>query len=275
LVFTCLFKFKSPIQFHVRSIFFIVCMASCSFLYLPIAAFRPKNTLNFIWLGNFFKAVVCFFYGLKISVENYHNVESDKPFIVICNHQSVIDVATMVVAWPQNKTTVLGKKELLYTGPVGLTFWLCGMTFIDRFHSDKAKHLVNNLADRLNQENMRVWIYPEGTRNKKTELLPFKKGAFHLAIQAQIPIVCVVASSYSNFYNKKEKKWLSNGEIKVRVLPPVSTIGMTIDDISTFSNDMHDKMQTEFNKLNSEINLDQKYYTSTQPDLNNNEKKME
>lgn len=56
---------------------------------------------------------------------------------------------------------------------------------------------------------MIIWIFPEGTRNADGKLRQFKKGAFNLAVQAQIPIVPLVISSYNGFYNKKQKLFTS------------------------------------------------------------------
>ena len=92
----------------------------------------------------------------------------------------------MMNIWPGGRCTPLAKQELLYSGPFGIATWLCGITFIDRLNHEKAKGTIDKLAERINRENLRVWVFPEGTRSPKAELLPFKKGAFHLAIQAQV-----------------------------------------------------------------------------------------
>ncbi len=70
----------------------------------------------------------------------------------------------------------------------------------------------------------------------------------------------MVTSSYLNFYCKKEKKFLP-GEIKVKVLPPFQTRGMSIDQVGQLTKHLQDTMQKEFDLLNKEINLDEKYYT--------------
>jgi len=66
-------------------------------------------------------------------------------------------------------------------------------------------------------EKQNVYIFPEGTRSysTKAELLPFKKGAFHLAVQAQVPIVPVVVANYSNILNIKAKIF-NAGKVPVR-----------------------------------------------------------
>lgn len=60
----------------------------------------------------------------------------------------------MSYAWPIANCTVLAKKELLYTGPMGWTFWFSGMTFIDRLNPDRSRGTIDKLADRLNKENV-------------------------------------------------------------------------------------------------------------------------
>jgi hypothetical protein len=71
----------------------------------------------------------------------------------------------------------------------------------------------------------------------------------------------VVNSSYLNFYNYKEKKFLNSGKIKTRVLPPVETKGMTAESVGELAEKLHRMMQREFDQLNKEIGLEEKYYS--------------
>lgn len=73
-----------------------------------------------------------------------------------------------------------------------------------------------------------------------------------------------MTSSYSNFYNKKEKKFNFGGKVKVRVLPPFNTTGMTLESVGQLTKHLRDRMQKEFDLLNKEIGLDQKYYLQTE-----------
>ena len=63
-----------------------------------------------------------------------------------------------------------------------------------------------------------IWMFPEGTRSRGRGLLPFKTGAFHTAMQAGVPIVPVVASSYANQIDLN--RW-DNGEVLIEMLPPL------------------------------------------------------
>lgn len=81
--------------------------------------------------------------------------------------------------------------------------------------------------------------------------MPFKKGAFHLAIQAQVPIIPIVFSSYSNFYLRKEKEF-NSGSITLKVLPKIETKGLTADDVTTLSEQSFDIMQSAFLKISGQ-----------------------
>ncbi|XP_036250165.1 1-acyl-sn-glycerol-3-phosphate acyltransferase beta isoform X2 [Molothrus ater] len=128
----------------------------------------------------------------------------------------------------------VGKKELMYMGSVGLIMYLGGVIFINRKSTSSAKMVMSEVAKTMVAENVKVWVYPEGTRNCTGDLLPFKKGAFHLAVQAQVPVIPVVYSSFTSFYNPKTKLFTS-GKIKVEVLPPIETKGLTSDDVTELS----------------------------------------
>lgn len=95
-----------------------------------------------------------------------------------------------------------------------------------------------------------VFIFPEGTRSyaSKPELLPLKKGAFHLAIQAQVPIVPVVCANYNHILDTKNRKF-TPGIIDVTVLPPISTVGKTVDDINDLLEQTTNAMMEELIRL--------------------------
>lgn len=273
LLIAVLFKFKNPLQFYVKfAVYFCMTMSFAIFA-LPFTMLRPTNSKNIEWismtLGNMLRI-----FGMSFEIENEKYLQINQPYILLVNHQSSVDFITMMNPniWPGGKCTPLAKKELFYTGPFGIAIWLCGITFIDRLHPEKSRNTMKQLAQRINDENLRVWIYPEGTRNSKTELLPFKKGAFHLAIEAQVPIVCMVTSSYLDFYSKFERKFDFGGKVKCRVLPPFQTKGMTSESVNQLVKLMQNKMQKEFDDLNEEIGLSEQYKRVTTKSEDNTQK---
>ena len=80
----------------------------------------------------------------------------------------------------------------------------------------------------LQQKDTSIWVFPEGTRNLGKGLLPFKKGAFHMAIAAGVPIVQVCVSNYVT--HMQLNRW-DSGDVLIRSLPPIPTVGLTSDDI--------------------------------------------
>lgn len=75
----------------------------------------------------------------------------------------------------------------------------------------------------MRTKKLKVWIFPEGTRNREHGLLPFKKGAFNVAVRAHFPIVPVVISDYSPFYSNPGRYFHPNGHVIVKVMEPVTT----------------------------------------------------
>ncbi|CAF0790331.1 unnamed protein product [Brachionus calyciflorus] len=265
-----LFYAKTPLQFYIKYATYALTVIFFALIVMFLCLLRPCNPKNVAIVAKIFN-ILFKIYDIDYEIENAKYLQIKDPYILICNHQSSMDFMTMMKIWPGGNCTPLAKKELLYSGPFGIAAWLCGITFIDRINPQKARGTLEKLADKINDDNMRIWIYPEGTRSPSTQLLPFKKGAFHLAIQAQVPIVCVVTSSYSNFYNKKEKKFNFVGKVKVRVLPPFQTTGMDSDSVNQLSKHLQDKMQKEFDLLNKEIGLDEKYYVKSKNDKVDND----
>ncbi|KAK5901204.1 hypothetical protein CgunFtcFv8_026099 [Champsocephalus gunnari] len=101
-------------------------------------------------------------------------------------------------------------------------------------------------------DQIRLWVFPEGTRNQTGNLLPFKKGAFHLAVQAQVPIIPIVFSSYSSFYLRKQKQF-NSGTITIKILPKIETKGLASDDIPSLMDKSFHLMNSSFLSISNSV----------------------
>jgi lysophosphatidate acyltransferase len=106
------------------------------------------------------------------------------------------------------------------------TVALSKTVFIERKSRSQALAAFDKAADQMHKHKQSVYIFPEGTRSyyETPDLLPFKKGAFHLAVQAQVPIIPVAVANYTNVLDVK-RKLFRPGTIPVRVAKPIFTKG--------------------------------------------------
>ncbi|MEM0931512.1 MAG: HAD-IB family hydrolase [Bacteroidota bacterium] len=157
--------------------------------------------------------------GLQISVRGKRNLMDFRPAVFCFNHQSAADFFIIMKLLRKDFTGV-AKKELEKT-PIGPLFKALGAIYIDRSDKTKAIEAMKPAVEAL-KSGISVAIAPEGTRSGTPELGPFKKGAFHLAMQAGVPIVPIVIK---NAYQavKKGSMMLYPTHIEVVVLDPVET----------------------------------------------------
>lgn len=135
--------------------------------------------------------------------------------------------------------------------------WASKTVFIDRANSKHARATFDNAAHVMRSEQQSVFIFPEGTRSyyQKPDLLPFKKGAFHLAVQAQVPIVPIVAANYSNILTMKggSKSWsFKSGRIPIKVLEPISTEGLKADSVDELLKTARERMLVALKEMDME-----------------------
>lgn len=155
--------------------------------------------------------------------------------------------------WPvMQKCTVVAKRELFFAWPFGLAAWLCGLIFINRMQSEHARDSLHKASDSIKSKKIKLWIFPEGTRRNTGQLHPFKKGAFHVAIDAQIPILPVVFSSYKTFLDDRNKH-LDSGHIIITTLPPISTVGITKNGLDDLMQRTYDAMNHAFQMTSKEV----------------------
>lgn len=138
--------------------------------------------------------------GVVFEIEDPKDVlGTTRPAVFIGNHQTELDVLMLGAMFPKY-CSVTAKASLKKTPFLGWFMTLSGSIFIDRKNTKDAREAMQGAAQEIQSKRQSVYMFPEGTRSyaKDPTLLPFKKGAFHLAVQAGVPIVPVVVSNYSN-----------------------------------------------------------------------------
>ncbi|MBA2348859.1 MAG: HAD-IB family hydrolase [Solirubrobacterales bacterium] len=167
--------------------------------------------------------------GIEVDVIGTEHLWSARPCIFAFNHQSKIDTILMAKLLRGGFTGV-AKKEAANVPGFGQFFRIAGVAFIDRSDGKKAQEAMAPAVDKLRAGTSLV-IAPEGTRSPTPRLGPFKKGAFHLAMQAEVPMVPIVIR------NAGEVMWrgaqtVRPGRVEVAVLPPLDTSAWTAETVA-------------------------------------------
>jgi 1-acyl-sn-glycerol-3-phosphate acyltransferase len=167
--------------------------------------------------------------GWRIEAEGAERFVEHAPSVVMARHQSNLDVVVLGEVFPPG-AIVVGKKELAWIPLFGRLWTATGNVLIDRRRTALAMEAIRRAAEAARAVGVSVWVAPEGHRNMGSEMLPFKKGVFHLAIAAKYPILPVAVSPLSAVIDAR--RWAARpGTVRVRVLPPVPTAGLGPADL--------------------------------------------
>lgn len=192
--------------------------------------------------------------GIIFEVDDPKNyLGSTRPAVFITNHQSALDLTLLGAVFPK-WCSQTAKASLKYYPFLGQFAWLSGGIFLDRGNAKDARQAMAGAAKNVLERRQSAFIFPEGTRlsGKEPALLPFKKGAFNLAVQAQIPIVAAVAANYSDICHWKTLTFKS-GVIPVKVLDPIPTKGLTLDDVPRLATEVRELMLNEHIRLTAKV----------------------
>ena len=167
--------------------------------------------------------------GVRLDVSGAEHLAT-RPAVFIFNHQSQLDVLILAKLL-RGAFTGVAKKELANTPGFGLMFRLADVAFVDRHDTAQALKALQPAVQKL-RDGISLAIAPEGTRSATPAPGPFKKGAFHVAMQAGVPIVPIVIR------NSGELMWrgaatIHAGTVQVAVLPPVPTAGWEAGDLDS------------------------------------------
>jgi len=182
---------------------------------------------NFKFFGVIWGKTLSFIFNIKLIVKGKHNLQ-DRNYIFVANHASLIDIPLLLIA--VNRYTVFIAKSELSKIPIFKSILdMAGFIFVDRKNNDNAVKSMNNLMDDIKKIPRSVAIFPEGTRTRDGELLPFKKGAAIFAINTDIPVIPVAISGTFS-WSKKKLFDMSQSVISFEFGEPIVTENYSFDD---------------------------------------------
>ncbi|ALE74180.1 HAD family hydrolase [Pseudonocardia sp. EC080610-09] len=176
--------------------------------------------------------------GIDVEVTGAEHLVAARPCVFVFNHQSKFDVPVLMKLL-RGSFTGVAKKEAAQIPVWGQLFQMADVAFIDRGDSRQAREALRPAVAKLRDEGISLVIAPEGTRSPTPRLGRFKKGAFHIAMQAEVPIVPVVIR------NAGEIMWrgaqtLRAGTVQVAVHPPVDTTNWVPENAGKYSEEIRD-----------------------------------
>jgi 1-acyl-sn-glycerol-3-phosphate acyltransferase len=177
---------------------------------------------------------LCWAAGVEVVIEGAENLPPGQASVLVANHTGWFDVLSIAAYLPREYRFV-AKKELAKIPFFGGSWVACGHIALDRADLPKAISTLENAAGQVREDRPTVIMFPEGTRSATGELLPFKKGAFVLAIQLGAPVI-PAAIIGSREVMKKGSWMIRSGVIRIRIGAPIPVEGLVHGDRDALSN---------------------------------------
>lgn len=211
---------------------------------LVIAHTRPDSrsidTVARIWSR-------CWLWVAEVSldVSGSEQVDAERSYVVVANHSSALDIMACFLAVPI-PIRYLAKKELFRIPILASAMRAIGIVEVDRRARGSVHEQINTQVAALVASERSVIVYPEGTRNG--ELASFKKGAFTLAVGAQLPILPVTIHGSHEAWPPRSA-WVRGGKVTVVIDPPIPTEGLTQADTNRLRDMAHDLIELRLKEI--------------------------
>ncbi len=211
------------ILFTVTMLIVVIPIWICTKMPAPHNATRLHKIFR-VWMGVFMPLAFC-----PVRHRGWENFKKGKNYVVVCNHNSFVDVPVSSPGIPgPNKT--LAKIEMAKIPIFGIIY-KAGSVLVDRKNEKSRRESMNKMLEVLNQ-GLHLCLYPEGTRNKTSEpLKTFHDGAFIAAVQAQKPIIPSLIFGTKNILVSGKPFYAWPHKIEFHFLPEIETAGLTLRDV--------------------------------------------
>ena len=173
----------------------------------------------------------------------------ERAYVVVSNHESTAD--PFLLSHLRFDMRWVAKEEIFKMPLLGRLIRLCGDIPVRRGDKESVVAMLAACKETL-AGGLPVMLFPEGTRSPDGRLLPFKDGAFELAIDAQVPVL-PLALAGTRECRPKGSLWFGHAKARVRVLEPVPTAGMTREDLPKLRELVRERIQAAAEDLRREI----------------------
>jgi 1-acyl-sn-glycerol-3-phosphate acyltransferase len=177
-----------------------------------------------------------------LTITGKYDYDMRNPYVVVSNHLSQADIP-LISNLPWEMKWV-AKKELFAVPIVGWMMQLAGDIPVDRKAANRRIATLRRARYYL-QNKCSVMFFPEGTRSKSGQLRSFSKGAFRLAIQSQTPVLPLAIDGTQDCLPKHSWKFDKPSYIRLKVLAPIPTKGLTMDDLDDLTNQVRSKIRKQ------------------------------
>ncbi len=195
------------------------------------------------WMGTTWLRWIYSTCQIRVKVAGLNHIDQTQTYVIMCNHQSLIDVGALVLALPI-RWRFVAKRELTWIPLFGWALFLSNHILIDRSNRPRAVETLRKAARRV-RADVNVIIFPEGTRSKTGELQEFKSGGFHLALEAGVPILPVTVSG-SRKITPKGTLSVRSGVVKAQFGKPIPTHSVSLTGRDQLKRQVHDAILEGF-----------------------------
>lgn len=175
--------------------------------------------------------------GTRARIGDRARLNEQKPAIYVTNHSSELDPFIAMWLCPVGGCGI-AKKEIARVPFFGWAYKLSGHLLIDRSNRDRAIASMKEIADLVNQYDLSIWIWPEGTRSRDGRLQPLKKGFVHLALATGLPIVPVIMHDAHERWPGRSLR-MYPGQLNIDILPAVDTSGWSAETMEEHLTEIH------------------------------------
>jgi 1-acyl-sn-glycerol-3-phosphate acyltransferase len=184
----------------------------------------------------------------RLHISGRERVESGQVYVIVSNHQSFADIP--VVSHVNIDAKWLGKAEMFRVPLIGWMLRMAGDIPVARGDRRKSAQALLQCARYL-RHGCSIVFFPEGTRSRDGQVLPFNEGPFQLAIRERVPVLPLVVEGTGDALPRNS--WLFGGsrDIHLRILEPVSVEGWTVKQSGELRDAVRGKMVDELNSLRS------------------------
>lgn len=215
-----------------------------------LSPFNPSGRLVH-WFARWWARTLLWVARVPVRVDGLDNIPAGQPCVLVSNHASAADIPILFSSLPI-QFRIVAKDSLFHIPILGWCMRLAGYISINRTNPKKAMRSLKRAARQI-REGYPAVVFPEGTRTRTGKLLPFKTGAFLLAIESGVPVVPVAISGSFDILAKGSMKIRPDVQVALRIGPVIETTGYRANDRRSLALSAHKAVQDSLSRVEDAV----------------------